>query len=134
MSGAGPETTTASVRLDAWVWSVRLFGSRSAATTACKGGHVHLNGKRAKPSQPVRAGDRVEATTPGGVRVVVVKRLLSKRVGASVAVECYEDHSPAPEPREVRLAMPRRDPGAGRPTKRERRAMDRFRGRGGPED
>ena len=129
MSAAGPETTTASVRLDAWVWSVRLFGSRSAATTACKGGRVHLNGKRAKPSQPVRVGDRVEATTPGGERVVVVKRLLSKRVGASVAVECYADHSPEPEPREVRLAMPRRDPGAGRPTKRERRAMDRFRGR-----
>ena len=132
MSEAGSEAATASVRLDVWVWSVRLFASRSAATAACKGGHVHLNGTRAKPSQPVRVGDSVEATTTCGLRVVVVRRLLRKRVGASVAVECYEDRSPAPEPREVRLAMPRRDPGAGRPTKRERRAMDRFRGRGGP--
>jgi ribosome-associated heat shock protein Hsp15 len=117
-----------SVRTDVWVWSVRLFASRSAASTACKGGQVHVNGRRAKPSQPVHVGDRVEATTPGGPRVVVVRRLLSKRVGAAVATECYEDRTPPPPPREERLAMPRRDRGAGRPTKRERRQMDRFRG------
>ncbi len=118
-----------SVRTDAWVWAVRLFPTRSAATTACKGGQVHVNGKRAKPSAPVREGDRVEATTPGGPRVVVVTRLLSKRVGASVAAECFTDHSPARPPREERLAMPRRERGSGRPTKRERRELDRFRGR-----
>jgi ribosome-associated heat shock protein Hsp15 len=117
-----------SVRTDAWVWAVRLFASRSAATTACKGGHVHVNGKRAKPSLPIHVGDRVEATTPGGERVVVVQRLLTKRVGAAVAVQCYTDHSPPPPPREERLAMPRRDRGAGRPTKRERRQIDRLRG------
>lgn len=117
------------MRADVWVWSVRLYASRSAAGAACKGGHVHVNGKRAKPSQAVHVGDRVEATTPGGPRVVVVRRLLSKRVGASVAVECYTDHTPPPPPKEERLAMPRRERGAGRPTKRERRAMDRFRGR-----
>jgi ribosome-associated heat shock protein Hsp15 len=117
-----------SVRTDVWVWSVRLFSSRSAATTACKGGRVHVNGKRAKPSTPVHVGDRVEATTPGGPRVVVVVRLLLKRVGASVAAECLTDHSPPPPPKHERHVMPRRDPGAGRPTKRERREMDRFRG------
>lgn len=117
------------MRADVWVWSVRLFASRSAATTACKGGQVHVNGRRAKPSQPVHVGDRVEATTPGGLRVVEVRRLLTKRVGAAVAAECLVDHSPPPPPREERLAMPRREPGAGRPTKRERRQMDRFRGR-----
>jgi ribosome-associated heat shock protein Hsp15 len=116
-------------RADAWVWAVRLFSSRAAATAACKGGHVHVNGARAKPAQPVRVGDKIEATTPGGVRVVVVRRVISKRVGAPVAVECYEDHSPPPPPREVRLSMPRRDPGSGRPTKRDRRTLDRFRGR-----
>ncbi|OUZ11003.1 RNA-binding protein S4 [Aeromicrobium sp. PE09-221] len=117
------------VRTDVWVWAVRLFPSRSAAATACKGGKVHVNGKRAKPAQPVAVGDRVEATAPSGERVVVVTRLLTKRVGATPARECYEDHSPAPEPREWRLAMPRRDPGTGRPTKKERRKLDRFRGR-----
>ncbi|GAA2069486.1 hypothetical protein GCM10009821_02460 [Aeromicrobium halocynthiae] len=117
------------MRTDVWVWSVRLFPSRSAAAAACKGGQVHVNGKRAKPSASVRAGDRVEATTPGGARVVVVTRLLSKRVGASVAAECYTDQSPPPPPREVRVAMPRREPGSGRPTKRERRQIERLRGR-----
>ncbi|MFT4300027.1 MAG: RNA-binding S4 domain-containing protein [Aeromicrobium sp.] len=120
----------AAARTDAWVWAVRLFPSRSAASAACKGGHVHVNGKRAKPAQALRIGDRVEATTPGGVRIVVVKRLLSKRVGAVVAVECYEDHSPPPPPKEERLAMPRRERGTGRPTKRERRQLDHFRNQG----
>ncbi len=124
----GQAAAGGSVRTDVWVWSVRLFGSRSAATAACKGGQVHVNGARAKPSHPVHVGDRISATTPGGPRVVVVTALLTKRVGASVAIGCYEDHSPPPAPREERLAMPRRDPGAGRPTKRERRQMDRFRG------
>lgn len=117
------------MRTDVWVWSVRLFASRSAASAACKGGQVHVNGKRAKPAQPLHVGDRVEATTPGGPRVVVVRRVLAKRVGAAVAVECYEDRTPPPPPREERLAVPRRDRGAGRPTKRERRQLDRFRGR-----
>ena len=115
------------MRADVWVWSVRLLASRSAATAACKGGQVHVNGRRAKPAQPIAVGDRVEATTPGGPRVVVVTRLVAKRVGAAVARECYTDHSPPPPPREERLVMPRRERGAGRPTKRERREMDRFR-------
>ncbi len=119
---------TGSVRTDTWVWSVRLFASRSAATAACKGGRVHVNGKRAKPSQPIRVGDRVTATTPGGERVVVVRRLLSKRVGAAVAAASGPRGTRPPRRRDQRLAMPRRDPGAGRPTKRERRALDRLRG------
>ncbi len=118
-----------SVRADVWVWAVRLFPSRSAASNACKGGKVQVNGKRAKPAQRIVVGDRVEATAPSGERVVVVERLLDKRVGAAIARECYVDHSPAPEPREWRLAMPRRDPGTGRPTKKERRELDRFRRR-----
>ncbi|MGJ9412241.1 RNA-binding S4 domain-containing protein [Aeromicrobium sp. CF4.19] len=118
-----------SARTDAWVWSVRLFATRSAASTACKGGHVHVNGKRAKPATPVTVGDRIEATTPGGPRVLVVRRVIAKRVGAAVAAECFTDHSPSPPPKEERLALPRRERGMGRPTKRERRQMDRFRGR-----
>lgn len=120
-----------SVRVDVWVWSVRLFASRSASSTACKGGQVHVNGKRAKASQALHVGDKVEATTPGGPRVVVVKTLLAKRVGAAPAREAYEDHSPPPPPREIRLSMPQRDRGAGRPTKRERRKLEQLRGRDG---
>jgi len=118
---------TGSVRTDVWVWAVRLYPSRSAAATACKGGKVHVNGRRAKPAQPVKVGDRIEATAPSGERVVVVTRLLTRRVGAALARDCYTDHSPAPEPKEHRLAMPQRERGSGRPTKKERRALDEFR-------
>lgn len=125
------ETSGTSVRADVWVWSVRLFRSRSLATAACKGGQVHVNGRRAKPSSPVTIGDRVEATTPGGARVLVVEQVLRTRVSATLAAQAYADHSPPPPPREVRQAMPQRAPGAGRPTKRDRRRMDAFRGRAG---
>lgn len=118
-----------SARADAWTWAVRLYKSRAAAAAACKGGHVTVNGTRAKPATPVGVGDRVEALTEGGRRVVVVTRLIAKRVGAPVAVTCYTDHSPPPPPREVAATMPRRDRGSGRPTKRERRETDRLRGR-----
>lgn len=117
------------VRADVWVWAVRLYPTRSAAASACKGGKVHINGRRAKPAQPVKVGDRVEATAPSGERVVVVERLLAKRVGAAIARDCYTDHSPAPEPKEYRVAMPQRERGSGRPTKKERRELERFRRR-----
>ena len=63
------------------------------------------------------------------MRIVVVTKIITKRVGAAVAVECYDDHTPPPPPKEEVAIMPRRDRGAGRPTKRERRALDRLRRR-----
>lgn len=117
-----------SARTDAWTWSVRLYKSRSEATAACRAGHVKVNGHKAKPALPLRVGDRVEALTAGGPRVVVVTRLVSKRVGAPIAATCLEDHTPPPPPREMLAAVPRRDRGAGRPTKRDRRLLDRLRG------
>jgi ribosome-associated heat shock protein Hsp15 len=119
----------AQTRADVWVSSVRLYKTRSAASSECKAGHVRINGAKAKAAQAVKIGDRIEALTPGGQRIVVVKRIVVKRVGAAVAVECYEDHTPPPPPREEIAIMPRRDRGAGRPTKRDRRALDRLRRR-----
>lgn len=119
----------ASVRVDAWAWSVRLFATRSLATSACRAGHVRVNGTRVKPAHPVRVGDTVRALTAGGDRVVIVTGLLSTRVGAAVAVQNYEDRSPPPPPRELRPAPISRSPGAGRPTKRDRRQLDRLRNR-----
>ena len=116
-------------RADVWTSSVRLYKTRSAASSACRAGHVRINGAKAKPAQPVHVGDRVEALTAGGQRIVVVTRLIVKRVGAAVAVTCFEDHSPPPPPKEERLSVPQRDRGAGRPTKRDRRALDRLRRR-----
>lgn len=121
--------TVGDVRIDAWVWSVRLVGSRSAATAACRAGHVRIGGERVKPAQRVRVGDEVRVLTPGGERLVVVRQLLAKRVGAPVAREAYEDRTPEAPPRVEVPTDVRRDRGSGRPTKRDRRELQRLRGR-----
>ncbi|EPH43238.1 RNA-binding S4 domain-containing protein [Streptomyces aurantiacus] len=116
------------VRVDAWIWSVRLVKTRSAGAAACKGGHVRVNGDRVKPAHGVKPGDEVRLRQPAGrERVVIVKRVIRKRVGAPVAVECYVDNSPPPPPREAVAPAGIRDRGTGRPTKRDRRDMERLR-------
>ncbi|KQV08136.1 RNA-binding S4 domain-containing protein [Leifsonia sp. Root112D2] len=120
---------TATARVDSWSWAVRLFKTRSAATAACRGGHVRVNGERVKAAQPVRIGDEVRVRIAGMERIVEVSRVVVKRVGASVAAECLIDKTPPPPPREEMALAPRRDRGAGRPTKRERRDIERLRGR-----
>lgn len=120
--------TTRRVRVDAWTWGIRLFKTRSAAATACRAGHVRVNGDRAKPATPVVIGDEVQVRGGERERIVIVTGLLTKRVSATVAATCFTDNSPPPPPREVRdIAV--RDRGSGRPTKRERREIDRLRGR-----
>ncbi|MEU6095577.1 RNA-binding S4 domain-containing protein [Streptomyces sp. NPDC047079] len=126
---AGPQHGE-SVRIDSWIWSVRLVKTRSAGASACRGGHVRVNGERVKPAHSVRIGDEVRLRHEGRERVVVVKRLIRKRVGAPVAVQCYIDNSPPPPPREAVTPAGIRDRGAGRPTKRDRREMERLRGLG----
>ncbi|MFH8486358.1 RNA-binding S4 domain-containing protein [Streptomyces longisporoflavus] len=118
-----------SVRVDAWIWAVRLVKTRSMGAAACKGGHVRVNGERVKPAYGVHVGDEVRLRhADGRQHVVVVKRLIRKRVGAPVAVECYVDNSPPPPPREAVAPAGVRDRGTGRPTKRDRREMERLRG------
>ncbi|MFB7473326.1 RNA-binding S4 domain-containing protein [Kitasatospora sp. NPDC056184] len=118
-----------SVRVDSWIWSVRLAKTRSAAAAACKAGHVRVNGERAKPAQALKPGDEVRVRVEGWERVVVVTKLIRKRVGAGVAAECLVDNSPPRPAREFVAAPGVRDRGAGRPTKRDRREMDDLRGR-----
>ena len=118
-----------SARIDRWLWAVRLYKTRSAAGAACRGGHVEINGAKAKPAASVKVGDTVSARVGEGERVVEVVRLIEQRVGPPVAAECIVDHSPPPPPREEILGLPKRDPGAGRPSKRDRRQIDRARGR-----
>ncbi|MEY9893933.1 ribosomal 50S subunit-recycling heat shock protein [Catenulispora sp. MAP12-49] len=121
--------SASAVRVDSWIWSVRLTKSRSMAADACRGGHVKVNNESVKPSHLLRVGDEVRVRQDQRERVVVVSRLISKRVGPPVAAECYVDNSPPPPPRELFVQVAVRDRGAGRPTKRERRDMDRLRGR-----
>ncbi len=119
-----------SVRVDVWLWSVRVFKTRTLATTACQRQNVRVNGKVAKPSRIIIAGDRVVAKTSQAVRTLEVVKTPKKRIGAAPALEAYIDHSPPPAPKEKALAPPaRRERGAGRPTKRDRRQIDRLKGR-----
>ncbi|MDL5156933.1 RNA-binding S4 domain-containing protein [Actinomycetospora termitidis] len=113
-------------RVDRWLWAVRLSKTRADAATACRGGHVRVNDKPAKPSTPVRAGDTVRTRLYDIPRVVEVGTVIEKRVGAPVAVTCYVDHTPPPPPKETTLAVAQRERGAGRPTKRDRRRMEAF--------
>ncbi|MFJ6755193.1 MULTISPECIES: RNA-binding S4 domain-containing protein [unclassified Streptomyces] len=122
-------TESGTVRVDAWIWSVRLTKTRSIAATACRAGHVKVNGERAKPAQAVRAGDEVRLFHAGRERIVVVKRPVSKRVGAPAAAECLIDKSPPPPTPVEAAVVGIRDRGAGRPTKRERREIETLRGR-----
>ena len=121
------------VRVDVWLWAVRLYKTRSAATAGCRGGHVQVNRSPAKASTQVKVGDRVEAFVERE-RIVEVVAVIDKRVGAAVAALCLIDTSP-PAP-VVRRQPPVfvRAPGSGRPTKRERRDLDRLRGPGADEE
>lgn len=129
-SAAAEAGGPASVRVDVWLWSVRQVKSRSAATAACRAGHVRVNGASAKPAQHVVVGDEVRYRVQGFDRDLVVLRLLSKRVGAPIARTAYLDRTPPrPSPLDAPAAIVR-DRGAGRPTKKERRALDRLRDAG----
>ncbi len=117
----------AEARVDAWLWSIRLASTRTEAGEVCKGGHVTVNGRPAKPSTTVRPGDRVEVRIHERDRVVEVVRTITKRVGAPVAITCYVDHSPPPPSAEERPLAPLFRPrGSGRPTKKERRQLDAW--------
>ena len=118
-----------SVRLDKWLWAARVFKTRSLAAAACDGGKVDVNQQAAKPAKALRPGDLIRVSLSlGRHRVLRVALVGDRRGSASVARALFEDLTP-PEPPRTRLAPPpRRLPGAGRPTKRERRELDRLRG------
>lgn len=117
----------AAVRLDVWLWSARLAKTRSAATADCRGGHVRLNGQPVKAAQQVHVGDEIRVRRPGIEHIYRVRRILARRVGAPIAQGAYENLTPPP-PLQMFARPPRRDAGAGRPTKKERRELDRLLG------
>ena len=115
-----------SARVDSWLWAVRVYKTRSAATTACRAGHVRVNGEKVKAAAIIRVGDEVRIRISGFDRILGVRQILVKRVGAPVAALAFNDRTPQREPQ---AALGLRDRGAGRPTKRERRDIDKLRGR-----
>ena len=120
------------VRVDKWLWSVRIFKSRSIATDECKKGHIKINQADIKPSSTVVIGDHVQVRKNGFNFIYEVIQLIDKRVSAALAVTCYNNLTPAEELNKfeswfVGKARPEwRARGSGRPTKRERRDIDDF--------
>ena len=115
------------IRVDRWLGAARIFKSRSQAAHACNGGHVKLEGESLRPNSLVGPGQRLEIRRGERLLVLEIVKLAEKRLSAPLARELYEDHSPPAPPRDAGMA--RRDPGAGRPSKRERRALRKLRGR-----
>jgi len=122
----------ASSRIDKWLWSVRIFKSRTQANDACKTDKIKINEKRAKPSAEVAPDDVVNVKKNGFNLSFKVVRVIQKRVGAPIAVTCYEDLTPESELLKyedwyVGKARPEfREKGEGRPTKKQRRELDDF--------
>lgn len=119
-------------RIDKWLWSVRIFKSRSRATQACKSGKVKVNGGKCKPARSVIAGELVSVDKNGLKLQFKILDLLKTRVAYAVAKDCYEDLTPNEEREKFRafhhrrLSGEDRDRGLGRPTKRDRRAIENF--------
>jgi len=117
-----------SVRIDKWLWAVRLFRTRTLAAQACQAGHVKMDGSRVKPARDVRVGDLISVQTGRIRRLVRVRSLLELRVGARLVADYLEDLTPEEE--YAKLRNPDQQPaaqfprGLGRPTKKQRRQLD----------
>ena len=124
--------TSTTQRLDKWLWCARFFKTRTLATKVCQGGTVRLNGKSGvKPHAAVHAGDVLAFPQGPHVRAIEIVSLAERRGPAPEAQALYNDLSPPqtkrPDDRPEAPRAPSREKGAGRPTKRDRRAMDRLR-------
>jgi ribosome-associated heat shock protein Hsp15 len=120
------------IRIDKWLWAVRVFKTRSLATDACRNGRVTIGGQAVKPSRDVRVGETIVVQKDEMTRKYKALGLLERRVGAPIAKEYVEDLTPPSEfekKREPNFLPPMHRPkGAGRPTKKDRRALDSFSG------
>jgi|TARA_A100001037_G_scaffold277416_1_gene277456 ribosome-associated heat shock protein Hsp15 len=124
------EPAADTLRLDKWLWYARFCKTRSLATSMCRAGQVRVNKSPVRKSnQSVRVGDVLTFSQGPRIRVIKILALAARRGPATEAVGLYEDLSPPMSPRKERATAPQREPGAGRPTKRERRAIDRLRER-----
>lgn len=120
------------VRIDKWLWSVRIFKTRTLATESCKTGKVKVEGTNVKPSYSLQRGETIHVKKEGFDMTYKVVELIEKRVGAPIAVTCYEDLTPPEELDKYKSwyigksGAETRARGEGRPTKRDRRKLDRF--------
>ena len=131
MDPAGKTTEKSELRIDKWLWAVRLYKTRSVATNACRAGHVKIKGENVKPSRNVHVSEIINVRTGELNRTVKVLGLIENRVGPKLVAKFLEDLTPASE--YLRVAQdrqlpraPQRDKGAGRPTKKERRQLEQL--------
>jgi ribosome-associated heat shock protein Hsp15 len=118
------------VRIDKWLWAVRLFKTRSQAAEACKGGKIKIDGVPVKPSREVKKGDIIAVQQQSVKKTVKVLQVAKNRVSAKLVAELMEDLTPPEELEKLeiirQLNYERRERGAGRPTKKERRIIDKL--------
>lgn len=118
------------VRIDKWLWCVRIYKSRTLATEACEAGKVKIAGQAVKPARNVKVADVITALTGSVTRTVKVLQLLEQRVGAPKVPQFMEDFTPPEEFAKARAESAHvsgfRPKGAGRPTKRDRRILQSF--------
>ncbi|HEY3386912.1 MAG TPA: RNA-binding S4 domain-containing protein [Saprospiraceae bacterium] len=120
------------VRIDKYLWAIRIYKSRSIATEACREGKVKMKGEPVKSSAQVIVGDVIEVTKDGFKLKYKVLQLIEKRVSAVLAKPCYEDLTPEEEINKYKSwfigkgGPERRDRGTGRPTKKDRREIEDF--------
>jgi len=118
------------IRIDKFLWAIRLFKTRTAATTACNAGKVKIDGVNIKPSRLIQVGDVVKLRHNYQYLTIRAEKLIAKRVGAPIAKECYTDITPERDKVEIHKSAfynkERRERGAGRPTKRERRDLEKY--------
>jgi ribosome-associated heat shock protein Hsp15 len=125
--------TTTSVRLDKWLWAARFFKTRSLAATAIDGGKIEVNGERAKRAKEIRAGDTVRIRSGSYEHVITVHGVAMRRGSATAAQELYTETAASVAARaakreQLALLPAAFSPAAGRPSKKDRRALQRFRG------
>ncbi len=118
------------VRIDKWLWCVRIYKTRNQATEDCRAGKIKINGIPSKASHNVKIGEIIEVQIEQLKRILLVKNLLDKRLSTKLVVDYIEDQTPTEEIERLKLArktnFEKRDRGIGRPTKRERRDIEKF--------
>ncbi len=119
-----------SVRIDKWLWAVRIFKTRSQASAACKGGKVKIEGMNVKASREIKEGEEISVSLAGIAKTIKVKALLRNRIGAKLVDDYMEDLTPQEVYDEQKLKektnLEYRRRGEGRPTKKERRIIERL--------
>ncbi len=116
-------------RIDKWLWAIRIYKTRTLASDACSAGKVKIDGESVKASYMIKVGQTVHIQKQGEKHIIKCLQLIEKRVGAAIATTCYEDLTPPEEKDKLRFPSvfyEVRDKGTGRPTKKDRRDIDKF--------